>query len=195
MPQQQVYIIHGYGASPQHHWFPWLKQKLQQHGIQVTVPALPTPEHPIKEAWDATLKQAIGTPDQNTFFVAHSLGCIALLDYLRQLASQLEPHQHLHIGGLILVSGFSSHVPGYNLINPFIAHALDADTIIKMTDQRVVIASKDDPTVPFELTQKLSQDLQARFISVEHGGHFLGQDGFDELPMVYDELYHMLKQS
>ncbi|MED4253322.1 alpha/beta hydrolase, partial [Priestia megaterium] len=25
---KQVYIIHGYGASPSNHWFPWLKEKL-----------------------------------------------------------------------------------------------------------------------------------------------------------------------
>lgn len=182
MHDKQVYIIHGYGASPQHHWFPWLKEKLAQDGITAIIPALPDPEHPVKENWDACLKQTIGIPEKNTYFIAHSLGCIALLDYLQQLESPFK------IGGLVLVSGFSSAVPGYSLINPFIAHALQPEKIIDITTQRVVIASQDDPIVPYELTCQLAQDLQARLLSVEHAGHFLGSDGFKRFPLLQNEL-------
>ncbi|MBT2605987.1 alpha/beta hydrolase, partial [Bacillus sp. ISL-53] len=34
---KQVYIIHGYGASPANHWFPWLKEKLIADDNQVLV--------------------------------------------------------------------------------------------------------------------------------------------------------------
>lgn len=185
----KVYIIHGYGASPQHHWFPWLKQQLEQQGIRVDVPLLPEPEHPLKPAWDECLAQAIGQPDQNTFFVAHSLGCIALLDYLQQLNPQP------NIGGLLLVSGFYQPVPGYALINPFVAHALQPTQLIALSPQRVVIAAQDDPVVPYALSQQLSEQLQARFISLPQGGHFLGSDGFTQFQLVYDILGNMLNSN
>jgi predicted alpha/beta hydrolase family esterase len=188
-PTYKVYIIHGYGASPQHHWFPWLKQQLEQQGIVVQVPPLPDPEHPVKPAWDKCLAQAIEQPDQYTFFVAHSLGCIALLDYLQQLDPQPK------IGGLLLVSGFHQPVPGYSLINPFVAHALQPEQLIALTPQRVVIAAQDDPVVPHDLSQHLSEKLQARIISLPQGGHLLGSDGFTQFQQVYEILGNMLSSN
>lgn len=184
--QTKVYIIHGYGAGPQSHWFPWLKQQMESRGMSVFVPALPDPEHPIKEQWDECLKQTIGVPDEYSYFVAHSLGCIALLDYFRQL----EPRPA--IGGMILVSGFSTPISGYSLINPFVGNAFHPEHFIAMTSQRVVIAAKDDPIVPFGQTEQLAHDLEARFIAVEHGGHFLDTEGFTQLPLVHEHLIAMM---
>ncbi|XID75777.1 RBBP9/YdeN family alpha/beta hydrolase [Alkanindiges sp. WGS2144] len=189
MANHQVYIIHGYGASPAHHWFPWLAQQLKQQDIQVAIPALPAPEHPVKEEWDQYLQSTIGIPNEQTYFVAHSLGCIALLDYLQQL----EPLPH--IGGLILVSGFSCAVPGYSLINPFIAHALKADSIISMAPRRLVIAARNDHTVPYELTEQLASSLEASFVLLEQGGHFLGSDDCTSFELVYEQLKKMLTTS
>lgn len=185
-PNIKVYIIHGYGAGPQSHWFQWLKQQLEAQGITVHVPALPDSEHPLKEQWDECLQQTIGVPDENTYFVAHSLGCIALLDYFRQLESCPD------IGGIILVSGFSTPISGYSLINPFVGNAFHPEHFIAMTAQRVVIAAKDDPIVPFAQTEQLAHDLKARFITVEHGGHFLDSEGFTELPLVHEQLTAMI---
>lgn len=189
MSKNKVYIIHGYGASPQHHWFQWLRQQLEQQGVAVTVPALPDPEHPLKPAWNQCLQQIIGQPDQHIFFVAHSLGCIALLDYLQQL------HPQPKIGGLLLVSGFSSAVPGYALINPFVAHALQTEQLIALTSQRMVVAAQNDPVVPYDLSQQLSEQLQAELITLPDGGHFLGSDGFTRFQLVYELISSMLKQS
>lgn len=185
-PAITVYIIHGYGAGPQSHWFPWLKQQLEAQGMSVQLPALPDPEHPVKEQWDDSLKQVIGVPNENCYFVAHSLGCIALLDYFRQLEPRPE------IGGMVLVSGFATPISGYALINPFVGNAFHPEQFMAMTSRRVVVAAKDDPIVPFEQTEQLAHALEARFITVEHGGHFLSSEGFTELPLVYEQLVCMI---
>lgn len=90
-----AYIIHGYGASPTDHWFPWLQARLQAAGIPTIVPPLPDSEHPDFAAWQATLTQTIGTPDRNTLLIAHSLGTISLLHYL----SATRPAS---VGGLVI---------------------------------------------------------------------------------------------
>ena len=90
-----AYVIHGYGASPTDHWFPWLQARLQAAGIPTIVPPLPDSEHPDFAAWQATLTQTIGTPDRNTLLIAHSLGTISLLHYL----SATRPAS---VGGLVI---------------------------------------------------------------------------------------------
>ena len=78
----KLYIIPGYRASPTDHWFPWLKQQAEARGSAATVLKMPTPSNPELGEWLKTLQERISDPDKNTFFVAHSLGCITLLRYL-----------------------------------------------------------------------------------------------------------------
>jgi len=47
--RKQVYIIHGYGASPSNHWFPWLKEKLMADDHQVSVLHMPNSSDPKKK--------------------------------------------------------------------------------------------------------------------------------------------------
>jgi len=75
---KQVYIIHGYGASPANHWFPWLKEKLIADDNQVLVLHMPNSSDPKKEEWLETLANKIKNLDNNTYFVTHSLGSITL---------------------------------------------------------------------------------------------------------------------
>ncbi|WP_460151553.1 RBBP9/YdeN family alpha/beta hydrolase, partial [Priestia megaterium] len=75
---KQVYIIHGYGASPSNHWFPWLKEKLIADNHQVSVLHMPNSSDPKKEEWLKTLANKIKNLDNNAYFVAHSLGSITL---------------------------------------------------------------------------------------------------------------------
>ncbi|WP_026679411.1 RBBP9/YdeN family alpha/beta hydrolase [Fictibacillus gelatini] len=184
---KQVYIIHGYGASPANHWFPWLKDKLIADGNQVSVLHMPNSSDPKKEEWLKTLANSIKNLDNNTYFVTHSLGSITLLNYLEQL-EQLPP-----FGGFILVSGFSEPLSSLPSLDPFTENKVDYKKIISATHSRAVIAAKDDDIVPFQLSQNLSNQLDASFYPVEKGGHFLEDDGFTAFPLVYDLLNQMMK--
>ena len=78
---KRAFIIHGYGATPEDHWFSWLAQQLQAAGVATAIPALPDPEQPDFDRWQAALTTHLGTPDAQTFYVAHSLGTISLLHF------------------------------------------------------------------------------------------------------------------
>ncbi|MGP7816556.1 RBBP9/YdeN family alpha/beta hydrolase [Niallia sp. 01092] len=184
---KQVYIIHGYGASPANHWFPWLKEKLIADDYQVLVLHMPNSSDPKKEEWLETLANKIKNLDNNTYFVTHSLGSITLLNYL----DQLNPLPSF--GGFILVSGFSEPLSFLPSIDPFTVKKVDDKKIISAANSRAVIAAKDDGIVPFQLSQNLSKQLDASFYPVEKGGHFLEDDGFNTFPLVYDILKNMMK--
>ncbi|WP_367083086.1 alpha/beta hydrolase [Bacillus thuringiensis] len=63
---KQVYIIHGYTASPTSHWFPWLKEQFSDDETQVSILQLPNSSNPKKEEWLETLATEIKCAHKGT---------------------------------------------------------------------------------------------------------------------------------
>ena len=101
---KRVFIIHGWDGKPEHGWSPWLKKELEDKGYTVEAPAMPDTATPTLEKWLQHLKKVVGTPDEDCYFVGHSLGCITILRYLESL-----PEDQI-VGGVVLVAGFSSNL-------------------------------------------------------------------------------------
>lgn len=178
----QVYIVHGYAASPSDHWFPWLRQKLQQQGATVTVIELPSPDAPRPGEWQRAIERQVRGLDESTYFVAHSLGSIALLRYLDSAPAGTR------IGGYVLVSGFNDRLPALPQLDSFVTPDLDNGRLVGMTRHRVVIAAADDSIVPFALSRDLATAVASSFVPAERGGHFLASDGYRQFPLVLQEL-------
>mgnify|MGYP001110104106 CR=1 FL=1 len=178
MASKRLFIVHGFMAGPDHHWFGWLKKEAELLGMTVHIPAMPDPMAPDETAWLSALQAAVGEPDGDTWFVGHSLGCITILRYL----DQQPPGRPA--GGVIMVSGFSDAVPALPELEPFTRAPLDAAQLIRHIPQRIVVASLNDEIVPPALTLRLSQQLNAPFYGLPESGHFLDRDGFSELPLV-----------
>ncbi|KYG64825.1 hypothetical protein AZI86_11525 [Bdellovibrio bacteriovorus] len=187
MKQAKVFINHGYMASPDSHWFPWLKKQIEKEGGQVDVLQMPETNSPKAPAWNEVLKKEIKTPNEHTYFVGHSLGCINLLNYLSSLP------ESTRIGGIICVSGFSESLPNLTLLNEFTAKKYDVNRLKKIAAQRVVIVAEDDQIVAPEITARLSKELEAPLHRIKKGGHFLDSDGFTEFPLVFSELKKMIE--
>lgn len=177
-----LYIVHGYAASPNDHWFPWLKNEIEKRGTTVSIINLPAPDAPQPEAWQRTLEREITELNEDTYFVAHSLGCLALLRFLESRSADTK------VGGYVLVSGFNAPLSILPQLDGFHKPDLDYDKLMQMTSERTVIAARDDTIVPFMLSQELAHFLDARFIAVERGNHFMESDGFTEFPLVLDAL-------
>ena len=82
---KRAFLIHGWEGRPENEWRPWLKNELEKRGLQVFVPAMPDTANPMMDKWVPHLTQTVGTPDENTYFVGHSVGCITILRYLETL--------------------------------------------------------------------------------------------------------------
>lgn len=178
MAEKRLVIVHGYTAAPEHHWFPWLKQQAEQSGLDVTVPRLPDSLAPQPKAWLDALEESIGEPDENSWLVGHSLGCITLLNYLTHR------YPGAAAGGLLLVSGFSEPVPGLETLNSFTRDPVHTESIIARIPMRVVLGSLNDEIVPPLYSLRLSQQLSAPFYALPDHGHFLARDGVTQLPLM-----------
>lgn len=181
---KRVVILHGYGASPESHWFPWLADQLRAPDVDVVIPHLPDSGAPRVEPWLRTTTDALGEPDESLIVVAHSLGSITAL---RALAAK-DP---VRLGGILLVSGFAEPLPKLPEIDAF-TDALPTFSAVLGDTPILVIASDDDGIVPTEHSARLAQLLGAEFVIVPGGGHFLAEDGWTTLPQARDWLRSLL---
>lgn len=187
---RRALIFHGYGATPEDHWFGWLARRLEDDGIPVTAPTLPDPLSPDPVVWEDTVRTTLGTPDAGTIVVAHSLGCLTVLRALGSLAGPWR------LGTLVLVSGFLDPLPALPELDGFIAdgtpvdglgvdgHAVDG--LAEHLDHLVVLRSDRDEFVPTAHTDRLAALLGTETQVVKGAGHFLADDGVTEAPAIHD---------
>lgn len=188
MKKKNVFIVHGYKAGPMDHWFQWLSQKLADYGCEVKVLALPEPSLPDPIAWQKNIEETLNPLQEEAIIVAHSLGCVASLNYLNTvLTNRL-------IEGMVLVSGFVSPLPALPELDGFVSPRIDYKRLAKAIPKRVVIGSPQDSIVPFEFTQDLAQKLNAELYPIMDGGHFLAEEGFESFPALLEILLEMFDQ-
>lgn len=182
MAGKTVYIVHGYMAGPTDHWFAWLKQQVEREGGSAKILTMPDSDDPDPAVWVRTLLKEVGPLDHNTFIVAHSLGTVASMRYLQE-------YPEARIGGLILVSGFDQRLSNIPELDGFLDwQPIDHGTIRRMAENRAVITAKDDEIVAPQLSVALARSLDADLIELDRGGHFLGSEGYDTFPQVWQKL-------
>lgn len=182
MTLTRAIIIHGYGADPASHWFPWLAGELEAAGIATTVPELPDPLDPDDATWRERATAAIGVPDEHTAVIGHSLGCLTAL---RAFAAA---GPAARLGALVLVSGFLDRLPGFAALDAFIGDGADVTGMSERIGRVTLIRSDDDAIVPAALTDALARRLGVEPVVVAGAGHFLGPDGHLTLPAARDAL-------
>lgn len=182
--KKRVFIIHGWGGNPEEGWFPWLKKELEAKGFEVRVPAMPDTENPEIETWVSYLAKSVGMPDENTYFVGHSIGCQTILRYLDSLPEDAK------VGGVVLVAGWVSLTPmatrteeEKEIVMPWYKNPIDLQKVKKQSKKITAIFSDNDPFVPLkENSETYKNELGAKIIIENNKGHFSGSDGITELP-------------
>jgi predicted alpha/beta hydrolase family esterase len=178
---KRLFIIHGWEAAPTAHWFPWLKREAEARGFFVDALEMPNTEHPTLEGWLGHLQKSVGTLDEKTYFVGHSLGCIAILRYLEAL---LEGQR---AGGAILVAGFSEPIE-FEELNSFFPKLLDYEKVRRSVGKIIAFQSSNDRYVPMRYGEILRDRLGAELIVIRNAGHFNTNTGFIQFPQVLEVL-------
>lgn len=191
---KRVYIIHGWEGYPEENWFPWLKRELESRRFEVHVPQMPDADRPRINKWIPALDEVVKNPDEDTYFVGHSMGCQAIARYLETLP------ENIKIGGVIFVAGFFKRLTGLGeepnfeeVEKEWLATPINLDKIKTHFDNSVAIFSDDDPYVPLDNQDDFRDKLKSKII-IEHGkSHFNIAAGILELPIVLEELLKMTK--
>jgi predicted alpha/beta hydrolase family esterase len=179
--KKQVFIIHGYSATPTDNWFPWLKGELEKKGFDVFVPQMPNTDNPKIQEWLPYLQSLVGKCDKNTYLVGHSLGTITILKYLESLPKNQKA------GGIVLVGGFSETI-GFEKLSSFTASPLDYKKVKKTAGKIIAIHSTDDESVPYKFAQIIRDKLGAELITMHNAGHINKKSGYLQLPEALESI-------
>ncbi len=190
---KKIYIVHGWDGYPEEGWFPWLKSKLEEQGCEVIVPQLPDAANPRIENWVPALQRVAGMPDENTYFVGHSMGCQTIARYLEALPDGVI------VGGVVFVAPFLKRLT--ELENPEVealaAHWLTAPLDLMKVKSHLrastAIFSDNDNFVPLDNVDAFKNVLGSDIVVLSGRGHFSGGvNGCFELPEALEALQGMM---
>ncbi len=180
---KRVFLIHGWEGSPKEHWFPWLKKELEKLDFKVKSLDMPNSNYPKLSEWLNHIKKSVTSPDKDTYFVGHSLGCITIVRYLELLPNEAK------IGGCVLVAGFSFLKD--KEMKEFYKKDFDIVKIRKHCDKFVNIYSDNDEDISLKESKSFAKLLKAKKVLEKGKGHFCLDEGVDKLPNVLKAIKEM----
>ncbi|MGC9605693.1 MAG: alpha/beta fold hydrolase [Minisyncoccia bacterium] len=187
---KRAVIVHCWSGTPGYCWYPYARRELEGRGFEVEVPAMPDTDAPDLAKWLPKLREAVGTPDEDTYLVGHSVGCITILRYLESLPAGQR------VGGAVLVAGPADDI-GYEEIESFFKTPVDFNKAkASVKNGFVAIHSDNDPYVGLKHGETLKKELGAELIVKHDANHFAGMENYGEkdcleLPDVVDAVVRL----
>lgn len=180
---KRVFIVHGWAGSSKSDWIDWARQAFEQQDDEAVAPEMPDTLHPKIDAWVGHLREVVGEPDTETYFVGHSIGCQTILRYLETVDAQ--------VGGAVFVAGW------FNLENleseevgviaePWIKTPINFEKVQRVLPKSVLLISSNDDYGAFEENVQKFKELGSKVVVMQNAGHITAGDGFTELPQLLE---------
>ncbi len=189
---KRAFIIHGWGGNPEEGWFPWAKNELEKRGFEVHVPAMPDAfgkEQPQIQPRINIIREAVGTPDENTYFIGHSIGCQSIDRYLETLPPETKIGGVVYVAGWLTLKGLEDYdEEDKEAAKPWLETPIDFEKVRKISPKSVAIFTKDDPFVDPGNAEFYKEKLGSKTIILELGEHLNDESDTKELPVVLEEL-------
>lgn len=183
---KKVFIVHGFEGSPNGGWRPWLMAELNKKNIYAGAFLMPKPDNPVLEEWvEEISRQVERCKDDEIYLVGHSLGVTAILRFLEETKMN-------NVFGTVLVSSVSEKI-GNLKIDSFMEKDFDFKKIKSKCKSFSVIHGDNDPYVPLNNAETLSEELNGELIIIENGEHLNGSAGWLTLPQCMNALDKMMK--
>lgn len=176
-----ILILHGIGGHAGIHWQQWLHDELENLDQTVLMPDLPYADHPDRQTWLKTVKQAAeGINPSELIIVGHSVGVTTALDFIEQVQSPVK--------GLLCVSGFAIDY-GLELNSYFLREkSIDFSVVRRKVGRSFVFFGDNDPFVTRGALQNLADGLDVKPVIIPDGGHLNSDAGFTKFPQLLDAI-------
>ncbi|MBI5794459.1 alpha/beta hydrolase [Candidatus Uhrbacteria bacterium] len=146
--------------------------------------------------WVPALAQAVGTADEQTFFVGHSMGCQTIARYLATLPESVQ------VGGVVFIAGFFKSLTNLEddeevreIANEWLTTPLNLADVFSHLRKSVAIFSDNDPFVPLENQDAYRDQLHSKIVVEHHMGHFSGsRDKVFELPVALEAIVSLAQK-
>lgn len=183
---KRVIIVHGWEGSPETNWLPWLERELAKQGCDVITPAMPETDTPRIDAWVEYLREVVGTPDKETYFVGHSIGCQTILRYLETVQTP--------VGGALFVAGWFyleniEDEGSEEIAQPWLNTPIDVKKVKQVLPQSILLISDNDDYGAFEENKKKFGELGSDIVVLPKAGHITDK----EEPAILEQFTHLVK--
>lgn len=158
-------ILHGTGATSKGNWIPWLKGELEHKGYEVYAPDLPGADRPNIEKYNEHLLSQGWTFNEDSIFIGHSSGSLAILGLLAALPEQTK------INHAVLVGTFTGDL-GRNDLTDIRDERINFEIVKKRAKKFTCLHSDDDPICPVDGAKEIALRLGAEFVLVHGYQHF-----------------------
>lgn len=188
MKPKRAFIIHGYLSSPAEAWLPWLGRELEKKGYAVSLPAMPSPDHPVIPEWITFIAGLVGEPDESTSMIGHSIGSQAVLRYLETVGAAGKSVARTVLVAGIFPTGMSpeqadAETGGNLVLRPWFVQGLDPAKVRRAAGRCTVILSDNDPYIDLDRAKAgFRAALDPRIVIEAGHGHFNEDDRLLELP-------------
>lgn len=174
--KSKVYLVHGFEGDNKNHWFPWVENKLKDKGFEVKSLAMPSPKEPNLDDWVQKIKNEVGSPNNDTHFIGHSLGCLAIIEYIKSL------NKNESVGKCVFVSGFLKLDD--DKMKTFYQKKFNSGLIKDKVKSITIIYSDNDEEITVKQSEKFGEVLNAKKILLKNKGHFTTEDGVTKIPEI-----------
>lgn len=180
MSKPRVFLIHGWGGSPQGDWLPWAAKQLVEKGYEVIAPQMPDTDTPVIEVWVNYLSTLVGSIRETDIFIGHSIGCQTILRYLAKAEGKADK--------VILVAPWFTltnleNDEAWKIADPWFTTPMGFDQIKNKACKFIAIFSDNDPWVPYQENHQLfAERLDPEIITLHKQGHITADEGILEFP-------------
>ncbi|MCF7844636.1 MAG: alpha/beta hydrolase [Kiritimatiellales bacterium] len=179
-----VLILHGIYGNPSENWFPWLKDQLEQKGMTVDVPHLPTHEPLLPEHWWSVLFSYEGHINEDTIIIAHSLGVAFALKIIEKYKIK---------AALFVAPAWGKTDNEFDPVIRAVAdQKFDWEIIKDHCLNFTIFHSDNDPYLKMERAEKLSGHLNTEVNVVSGAGHFNKASGYTEFPQLLQKIEKLI---
>lgn len=151
----QIFLVPRWSGTPRSDWYDWFEQEINtRYGTNIVALDMPQWNAPDVEKATEFLTSQLPMLSESTFLIGHSVGCLAVLNFLDKTFMD---NPALKIGGIMMVAGWFEVDEAWDTALPWLNNEhLSYPLLQKNIDQKLVIISDNDRfTSDYELNSEL----------------------------------------
>lgn len=161
----KVILIHGNGGGKAtDNWLPYIKEQLEQLGVQVIARDFPDNDLARSSYWMPFLKNELKA-DAETVVVGHSSGAVCAMRFAEKYPL---------LGTVLVGACYTDLKWEKERLSGYYDTDWDWDSIRKNQQWIVQFASEDDPWIPIEEARHIHEKLKTEYYEYKDRGHFGG---------------------
>lgn len=181
--RMKVMIIPGNGNTDiSENWFPYVKKRLEELGIDAIAKNMPDPDLARRQFWIPFIEKEING-DENSILIGHSSGAVAILRFLEN---------HKVLGAIIVGACYTDLGDEKEKLSSYYDDEWQWNKIKQNAKWIIQFASTNDPYIPIEEARFIRDKINSEYNEYKDQGHFSSDANKTEFPEIVEVIKRKL---